>query len=63
MNRNITLQNYKRRIKKALTFIEENLDNQITLDQLAQVACFSSYHFHRVFTGLVGESVKIIFVA
>ncbi|MDF0728416.1 AraC family transcriptional regulator [Cytobacillus sp. S13-E01] len=44
-------------IGRTLDFIEENLQETITLESLADIACFSPYHFHRVFQALVGESV------
>jgi AraC family transcriptional regulator len=37
--------------------IEAHLDEPISLDRLAAVACFSPFHFHRIFRALVGESV------
>lgn len=38
--------------------IEENLDGDLSAEHLARVAAFSPFHFHRVFRGMVGESVK-----
>lgn len=58
MNKTTTLQHYKNRVKKALTYIENHLDENIPLETLAEVANFSPYHFHRIFTGMVGETVK-----
>jgi AraC family transcriptional regulator len=49
---------YRERMTRVLCFIEENLDEPISLEELADVACFSPYHFHRVFRGMVGETVK-----
>lgn len=56
--RSITLQDYKRRILQVLRHVQENLDNPLSLEELAARACFSPYHFHRIFKGMVGESVK-----
>ncbi|MCH7592763.1 MAG: AraC family transcriptional regulator [Planctomycetes bacterium] len=53
-----TAQTYKERILKALVHIQGHLDEALHLEELAGVACFSPYHFHRVFGGMVGESVK-----
>jgi AraC family transcriptional regulator len=53
-----TLQDYKRRMQRVLTHIQQHLDDPMPLDALAGIACFSPYHFHRVFTGMVGEPVK-----
>jgi AraC family transcriptional regulator len=53
-----TLNDYKKRIGCVLEHIEQNLDAPMRLEKLAAVACFSPYHFHRIFRGMVGESVK-----
>jgi AraC family transcriptional regulator len=53
----ITLRDYKQRILRVLIHIQENLDEELRLEALARLACFSSYHFHRVFRGIVGESL------
>jgi len=50
------LSEYKSRINKTLDYIEINLCNQFTLDELASVASFSKYHFHRIFLGVIGET-------
>jgi len=37
--------------------IEKHLDERLTLEDLARVACFSRFRFHRIFTACVGESL------
>ncbi len=44
-------------IQRTLDYIEENLHEQITLEKLADLACFSPFHYHRVFQAMVGETV------
>lgn len=56
--RTATLQDYKRRMLRVLVHIQQHLEEAMPLEELARVACFSPYHFHRVFKGMVGESVK-----
>ena len=56
--RTITLQDYKRRLLRVLVHIQQHLDDALGLHKLAGLACFSPYHFHRIFKGMVGESVK-----
>ena len=56
--RTITLQDYKRRLLRVLVHIQQHLDDALGLHELAGLACFSPYHFHRIFKGMVGESVK-----
>jgi AraC family transcriptional regulator len=56
--RSPTAQTYRERILCVLVHIQSHLDEDLALEELARVAHFSPYHFHRVFRGLVGESVK-----
>ncbi len=53
-----TQQDYYERVLRVLVYIQQHLDETIELDDLAGVAHFSPYHFHRIFRGMVGESVK-----
>jgi AraC family transcriptional regulator len=52
-----TQQVYRERILNVLVFIQKNLDEELTLEEYARVAHFSPYHFHRIFRGMVGESL------
>ena len=54
----ITLQDYKQRLLPVLVHIQQRLDEPLSLDDLAALAHFSPYHFHRVFRGMVGESLQ-----
>ncbi len=48
--------NYYQHIERAILFIEKNLSVKIVLDDIANAACLSKYHFHRVFSSLLGET-------
>ncbi|MBL7481504.1 AraC family transcriptional regulator [Legionella bononiensis] len=50
--------NYDRQLKKAIDFIGKHLDDKLSLDQLSDIACFSKYHFHRLFTAFTGISLQ-----
>jgi AraC family transcriptional regulator len=52
-----TQQSYQERLLRVLLHIQRNLDQPLELDELAGIACFSPFHFHRIFRGMVGESV------
>jgi AraC family transcriptional regulator len=52
-----TWNDYKERILRVLTHIQEHLDEPLDLEELARVACFSSFHFHRVFAAMTGETI------
>ena len=49
---------YTGRINKVIDYIEANLAGDLSLSTLAGVAAFSPYHFHRIFTALVGETLN-----
>lgn len=53
-----TKRSYVERVLRVLVFIQQNLDSELSLADLAPIANFSPFHFHRIFQGLVGESVK-----
>jgi AraC family transcriptional regulator len=48
---------YISRINKVMDYIEANLEEEMTLEKLASVACFSKYHFSRIFHAMTGESL------
>lgn len=52
-----TRNDYQQRILRVLTHIQEHLDEALDLEDLARVACFSSFHFHRVFAAMTGETI------
>jgi AraC-like DNA-binding protein len=49
---------YRSKVLGSLAYIEQNLDDKISLDELAQAAHLSKYHFHRLFHKITGESVS-----
>jgi len=53
-----TAATYHERILRTLLYVQGHLDEPLELDDLARIACFSPYHFHRVFRALVGEPVQ-----
>ena len=52
-----TEQSYQERVLRVLVYIQKHLDETIELDDLARIAHYSPFHFHRLFRGMVGESV------
>lgn len=48
---------YERRMNRVLDHIDRNLDAQLDLPALADIANFSRYHFHRIFAGWMGETI------
>ncbi|MBC8067975.1 MAG: AraC family transcriptional regulator [Deltaproteobacteria bacterium] len=48
---------YVVRVNRAIDHVTRNLAEPLRLDDVAAVACFSSYHFHRIFRALTGETL------
>lgn len=53
-----TFEDYRQRMLAVLVHVQLHLDSELPLEELARVANFSPFHFHRLFHSLVGESVK-----
>jgi AraC family transcriptional regulator len=49
---------YQERILRVLVHIEQHLEEKLSLSALAKVGGFSRFHFHRIFLGMTGETVK-----
>ncbi len=49
---------YLKRIHAVIDYIETNLDTDLSLESLARKANYSAYHFHRVFSTVVGERLN-----
>ena len=49
--------NYAKRLARVTAYIYEHLDEDIDLAALAEVACLSPWHWHRIYHALYGETV------
>jgi len=49
---------YVGRINRVLDYIETHLDGDLSLATLAHIANFSEFHFHRIFKGVMGETLN-----
>lgn len=47
---------YVQAVQRVIEHAAAHLDEAVALDRLADEACLSPYHFHRVFRGIVGET-------
>jgi AraC family transcriptional regulator len=55
---NDTALDYVKRINRAIDYIVQNLDQPLKLEIIARAACFSPFHFHRIFRAMVGETLN-----
>ncbi|WP_373568331.1 helix-turn-helix domain-containing protein [Lysinibacillus fusiformis] len=52
-----SLYNHEIIIKKIILYVEENLHEPLTLENIAAQSNFSKYHFHRIFQSTIGMTV------
>lgn len=53
----IDILNYKGRLDLALKFIDDHLEEQLSLDRISKASFYSSFHFHRIFKMIMKETV------
>ncbi|HEY5809325.1 MAG TPA: AraC family transcriptional regulator [Povalibacter sp.] len=57
-HKNRVSSEYAQRIDRVIDYLRGNLDRPVKLDELAKVACFSEFHFHRIFSAVSGETLN-----
>lgn len=55
-----TDRDYRQRMLRVLVHIEQHLDDSLALDDLAALAHFSPFHFHRIFRAMIGSRCNSI---
>lgn len=50
-----TTRDYRERVNRVIFHVERHLGEPLHLEELARVACFSPFHFHRIFAAFTGE--------
>jgi AraC family transcriptional regulator len=49
---------YLSRINRVVDYVEGHLGEELRLGDLARIACFSEFHFHRIFKACIGETLN-----
>ncbi|MBL7878403.1 MAG: AraC family transcriptional regulator [Chryseobacterium gambrini] len=52
------MEEYRKRMVKAIQYIDNNLDTELSLEKVAEVAAYSPFHFHRVFRLMTNETLQ-----
>lgn len=52
-----TSESYASRLTRVSAYIHDHLDEELSLDALAGIACLSPYHWHRIYHAHFGETV------
>lgn len=55
-HKELSRQEYTARINRVMDYIGKNISQVIDLSVMADIASFSPYHFHRIFTFITGET-------
>jgi AraC family transcriptional regulator len=50
-------EEYTARVNRVIDYIEHNIDGSLSLQDLAKIANFSPFHFHRIFRAMIGETI------
>ena len=51
-------EEYTARVNRVIDYIEANINKDLSLGELAEVAHFSAFHFHRIFRAMVDETLN-----
>ncbi|UTW64096.1 AraC family transcriptional regulator [bacterium SCSIO 12741] len=52
-----TQEDYRKRLNQVFDYMDRHLDQEMVLADVAEVAAFSPYHFHRIFKAITGETL------
>lgn len=58
MNSEQSKKSYADKIDVVMDYIYAHISEELTLEKLASVACFSPFHFHRIFLSITGETPR-----
>lgn len=50
-------ENYYDRLNRVLDYVYAHLEDDLSFDRLAEVACLSSYHWSRIYSAMRGETI------
>lgn len=53
-----TSKNYRQRLTRVIDYIHDNIDGNLDVNTLADIAYMSPYHFHRIYRELMHETVN-----
>lgn len=54
----VTKNQYEHRLLIVIDYIYEHVNGELDVNALADVACMSSYHFHRIYREFAGETIN-----
>jgi transcriptional regulator GlxA family with amidase domain len=58
MTKPLTQASYEARLNRVTVYLYEHLDEDIRPEHLAEIACLSAYHWHRIYAAMRGETLS-----
>ncbi|MDO3387965.1 AraC family transcriptional regulator [Gilvimarinus sp. SDUM040013] len=58
MKKTITLASYRERVMRVVDYLWHHLEDDLDANQLSEIACFSSYHFQRIYREMMHETLR-----
>ncbi|HEY8575242.1 MAG TPA: AraC family transcriptional regulator [Devosia sp.] len=52
-----TLESYRERLDRVTSYIHDHLEDELSFDRLAEIACLSPYHWSRIYHAIQGETI------
>ncbi|ATC92940.1 AraC family transcriptional regulator [Pseudoalteromonas tunicata] len=54
-----TQSNYQQRLNRVIDYMYQHVADNLDINTLADIACLSPYHFHRIYREMVGEPINV----
>jgi AraC-like DNA-binding protein len=48
---------YENRLRRISAYIHDHLDEDLDMERLAEIACMSSYHWHKIYRAIYGGTL------
>lgn len=52
-----TQASYAQRLGRVIDYVHAHLDDDLSFDRLAEIACLSAYHWSRIYSAMYGETI------
>lgn len=49
---------YEERLRRVSSYIHDHLDDDLDMDRMAEIACLSPWHWHRIYRAVHGETAR-----
>lgn len=57
MHKQVTQTSYRERLNRVVDYVHGHMDEELSFDKLAEIACLSPYHWSRIYAAMQGETI------